>query len=291
MLSNLFHEILFRPLTNLLVLFYNIFGDLGLAIIAVTFVVRVILFPIAKKSLEHQKKLKQIQPKLKEIQEKHKNDKEKLSAEMMSLYKEHDFNPASGCLPMVVQVIIFIALYRVLIAGLGNLDQNQLYSWVSHPSTIKTSFLGIMDLGQKGATLNLGELFRLNFGKNGIDIINTGGVVLALIAGSAQFFQTKQMMKMMETRKKEEKALGTEIKKEESKNSLTEVKKPESDMASDMTEAMNKQMLYIFPLLTVFIGVTFPAGLALYWTTSTILMIGQQYILDKERRKMERNVA
>jgi YidC/Oxa1 family membrane protein insertase len=121
----LYHELLYRPLLNILVLLYDIFGDFGLAIIALTVIVRLILYPVAKKSLEHQKKLRKIQPHLKELQKKHKDDKEKLTQEMMALYKEHEFNPASGCLPLVVQFIILIALYRVFISGI-HLDVSQL---------------------------------------------------------------------------------------------------------------------------------------------------------------------
>ncbi|MBM3256189.1 MAG: YidC/Oxa1 family membrane protein insertase [Candidatus Moranbacteria bacterium] len=278
MFGTLYNEILYRPLLNLLVFFYNIFGDFGIAIIAVTVIVRLILYPIAKQSLVHQKKLKQIQPKLKELQEKHKNDKEKLTQEMMALYKEHNFNPASGCLPMIVQIIIFIALYRVLIAGLGSLDQGQLYGFIPHPGKIDTGFLDLFDLGQKSANVNFSELIKLNLGK-GIEILNAGGVVLALVAGAAQFFQTKHMMKMTEKKKQEARPTGSSG---QAGNGKREAESP--DMAGEMAEMMQKQMLYFFPLLTVFIGLTFPAGLALYWVTSTLLMIGQQHMLNRNEK-------
>ena len=176
---------------------------------------------------------------------------------------------------MIVQIIIFIALYRVLIAGLGNLDQEQLYGFIPHPGKIDTSFLNLFDLSQKSANLSFSELIKLNLGK-GIEILNTGGVILALIAGASQFFQTKHMMKMMEKKKKEE----TLNEKEKGKEEKEEKKEP--DFSTEMGEAMQKQMLYFFPFLTVFIGLTFPAGLALYWVTSTLLMIGQQWILNRE---------
>ena len=266
MLGTLYHEILYRPLLNLLVFLYNIFGDFGIAIIIVTVIVRLILYPIAKKSLEHQKALKKIQPKMKELQEKHKDDKEKLTAEMMALYKEHNFNPASGCLPMIVQFIILIALYRVFIAGI-NLDANQLYSFIAHPAKLDTSFFGLFDLGSKSMNVNFGELFKGSFAK-GLEILNWGGVVLALLAGAAQFMQTKMMVAVQAKRKVEETKKDAPEKKDEG--------------APDMAEALNKQMLYFFPLMTVYIGVILPAGLALYWVVSTALLIGQQYILDRE---------
>lgn len=271
MLGTLYHEILYRPLLNLLVFLYNIFGDFGIAIIIVTVIVRAILYPVAKKSLEHQKQLKKIQPKMKELQEKHKDDKEKLTQEMMALYKEHNFNPASGCLPMIIQLIILIALYRVFIAGIS-LDANHLYSFVTHPIKLDTTFLGLFDLGSKSVEVNFGELFKGSFAK-GLHILNWGGVILAVAAGAAQFFQTKLMIvtkeKHKETEKPQEKPAD---------------KKP--DGMPDMAEALNKQMLYFFPFMTIYIGVILPAGLALYWVVSTALLIGQQYLLDREEKQL-----
>jgi len=268
----LYHQFLYQPLLNILILLYDFLGDFGLAIIGVTILVRLVLYPIAKKSLEHQKKLKKIQPKMKELQEKHKGDKEKLTAEMMALYKEHDFNPASGCLPLIVQFIILITLYRVFIAGIS-LDANQLYSWVPHPANFNTSFLGLFDLGQKSAEVNLGKLIRLDL--SGFTIVSIGGIFLALAAGAAQFVQTKMTVAIQAKKKAEDQSAVPPI---------SQLARKE-DAAPDMAEMMNKQMLYFFPLLTVYIGLSFPAGLALYWTVSTLLLIGQQWILDREDRK------
>lgn len=265
----LYHQLLYQPLLNFLIFLYNILGDFGLAIIALTFIVRLILYPIAKKTLEHQKKLRKIQPKMKELQQKHKDDKEKLTAEMMELYKEHEFNPASGCLPLVVQFVILITLYQVFIAGI-HLDANQLYSWVTHPANFSTSFLGLFDLGQQSAEISLGKLIR--FDSTGFKLLNIGGVILAFTAGIAQFYQTKMMIASNVKKKETE----TPEQKDENKD-----KDKKEEGMPDMTEMMNKQMLYFFPLLTIYIGLSFPAGLALYWTVSTLLLIGQQWILDR----------
>lgn len=277
MLGTLYNEILYRPLLNLLVELYNIFGDFGIAIIIVTVIVRAILYPVAKKSLEHQKQLKKIQPKMKELQEKHKDDKEKLTAEMMALYKEHNFNPASGCLPMIVQLIILIALYRVFIAGIS-LDSNHLYSFVTHPVKLDTSFLGLFDLGTKSMNVNFGELFKGDFAK-GLQILNWGGVILAVAAGASQFFQTKLMIATKEKKKEEE--------TNDSRPTTNDKGQKDKDGMPDMAEALNKQMLYFFPLMTIYIGVILPAGLALYWVVSTALLIGQQYILDRNDNSEE----
>jgi len=275
MLLNFYHEALFRPLLNLLVFFYNIFGDLGFAIIALTIAVRLVLYPIAKKSLKHQKSMKEIQPKIKALQEKHKGgDKEKLTAEMMELYKEHNFNPASGCLPMIVQLIILLTLYRVFMGGL-HLDSNQLYSFVSHPEHLNTHFIGLLDLSQKSMNISLGKVFQLNFSE-GLHVVSYYGVILAILASIFQFLQTKMTIGKTMKQKQEEALKNKESQKKEDK-------KKESN-PFDISEAMNTQMLYFFPLLTFYIGVNFQSGLSLYWTVSTLLLLLQQYILDKERK-------
>jgi len=190
MLSSLYHDFLYYPLLNTLVFFYNVFGDLGLAIIVLTVLVRLVLYPVAKKSLQHQKSLKKIQPKIKALQEEYKDDKEKLTAEMMNLYKEHNFNPASGCLPLIIQFIILITLYRVFMAGF-HLDSNQLYSFIPHPSNFDTHFLGTFDLSQKSLAINFSKLFS----KEGIQVFSIGGTILALFASLAQFYQTKMTIR------------------------------------------------------------------------------------------------
>ena len=117
---------------------------------------------------------------------------------MMALYKEHEFNPASGCLPLVVQFIILIAIYRVFISGI-HLDVSQLYSWVPHPANFSTNFLGLFDLGQKAAELNIGKLLKLD--SSGFVLTNWGGLVLALMAGAAKFVQTKMTVAIQAKKK------------------------------------------------------------------------------------------
>ncbi len=102
------------PLLNLLIFFEKVIKNWGLAIILLTFVVKMILHPINKKSMQSMKAMQKIQPKLKEIQVKYKGDREKLNIEMMGLFKAHKVNPMGGCLPMLVQMPVYIALYKVL---------------------------------------------------------------------------------------------------------------------------------------------------------------------------------
>lgn len=102
------------PILHLLKLFYRVVHNYGVAIILLTILIKILLNPINRKSLESMKKMQALQPKLKEIREKFGQDKERLNREMMGLFKTHKINPMGGCLPMAVQIPIYIALYKVL---------------------------------------------------------------------------------------------------------------------------------------------------------------------------------
>lgn len=102
------------PLLWLLIFFHKIVGNWGLAIIVLTVFVKLLLHPINKKSMTSMKAMQKLQPQLKEIREKYKNDKQKLNMEMMQLFKTHKVNPMGGCLPMVIQLPVYIGLYKVL---------------------------------------------------------------------------------------------------------------------------------------------------------------------------------
>ncbi len=95
--------------------FANLTGDYGLAIILLTVAVRVIILPLTIKQTKSMQEMKRLQPKIKELQEKHKKDKQKLQQEIMKFYGEHKVNPLSGCLPLLLQLPIMFALFRVLL--------------------------------------------------------------------------------------------------------------------------------------------------------------------------------
>jgi len=167
---NIFHVVFYQPIYNLLVWFYDVlpFGGIGLAIIIVTLIVKGIVFPFTFKMLKSQRAMQELQPKIAEIREKYKDDKEKMAAELMEAYKENNVNPMASCLPLLIQLPIFWALYRVLTDGLQRIDQEELYSFVAHPGSIETMFLGI----------NLAEI----------------SIVLAVLAAIAQYFQVQRTM-------------------------------------------------------------------------------------------------
>lgn len=232
-ISTLFNEILYRPIFNGLIFLYNIIPghDLGIAIIILTILIRLALYPLFQKSIKAQKEISELQPKIKEIQAKYKKEKEKQAKELMALYKEHKVNPMSGCLPVLLQLPVFIAFIRVLQAGIKPESLSLLYSFVTNPLTINPLFLGLIDLSK-------------------------ANIFLAVLAGVTQFIQSKMMApkKQNETKKGE---------------------------GMDFAQAMTTQMTYLMPVFIIFIGLKFPAGLPLYWTTITLFGIIQQYFTNR----------
>lgn len=163
-----FFTVFYQPFYNLLVWLYVVLpvASIGIPIIVVTLLIKGALFPLTFRSLKSQKDMQEIQPKIKEIREKYKDDKEKQAQELMAVYKENNVNPLASCLPLLIQLPIFLALFRVLQEGLGEVNGEILYSFVHNPETINTLFLGI-DLAQVS-------------------------VPLAILAAIAQYFQAKQ---------------------------------------------------------------------------------------------------
>jgi YidC/Oxa1 family membrane protein insertase len=118
-----------RPIFNLLNWLFGVLGNFGLAIITLTFIVRLILFPIADKQFKSMAGMRKIQPKMKAIQERFKDDKPKLQQEMLKLYQEEKINPAAGCLPILLQIPIFYALYKVLMVSV-EMRHQPFYLWI-----------------------------------------------------------------------------------------------------------------------------------------------------------------
>ncbi len=233
----LFHTILYLPIFNLFVWLYNIIPghDVGLVILAITILVRLILWPLTSASIKSQRALQDLQPKMAAIKLEYANDKQKQTQAIMEMYKNNKVNPMASCLPMLVQLPILIALYTVLQDGLNSKNlADSLYSFVNNPGVINQISLGFLNMANPN-------------------------VVLAILAGAAQYFQAKTMM-----RKSPPVQAGAGAKDEA------------------MMAMMNKQMLYLMPVMTVVIGFKLPGGLTLYWFFGTLLMVAQQMWLSKK---------
>lgn len=180
MLSFLFNELFYRPLFNALVLLYQTaaFYDLGVAIIILTVALRLALWPLASRALRSQKELTALQPEIKRIQEKHKDNKDEQMKHVMALYKEKHVNPFSGFVPILIQLPVLFALYRVFFAGFKAGSLTALYGFVPNPGVLQHLFLGMINLA------------------------TTHNVVLAGMVGIFQFYQSRMMLRDQVKRQK-----------------------------------------------------------------------------------------
>ena len=131
-----------RPALYLLNFFYKYFGNYGVAIILVTVLIKIIFWPIAQKGLKSMKNMQKIQPKMAKLKEKYKNDKTRLNEEMMGLYKTYKVNPLGGCLPMLLQIPVFFALYKVLLQAI-ELRHAPFMLWITDLSAPDRLWIGL----------------------------------------------------------------------------------------------------------------------------------------------------
>lgn len=257
---NFFNTILVFPIINLLVLFYSAFnflklpGAFGFAIIALTAFVRVLLQPFFHKQMSTAKKMQEMKPHLDKLADKHKGDKARLQQEQLKLYQQAGINPASGCLFLIIQIPIFIALYNTLRIFLlnGNIAKaivginKVLYFPALKISTLDPWFIG----------------FNLGFTPQHAGVWYYYSI--PLLTAFLQYYQVQ--VSMPSTLKESAPAETTTDKK---------------DSAGDFQKAMNTQMKFIFPLLIGWFSFTLPVGLSLYWNIFSIFSIIQYRNLKK----------
>ncbi len=129
-----------KPLFMVLLWLYDHIGNWGWAIIALTFLVRLVLYPLTYKGMVSMQKMKEIAPKVKELQQKYKGDPQRMNAAVMELYKKHGANPLGGCLPMLLQIPVFFAIYRVLLNAV-ELQGAPWILWVTDLSRMDPTFI------------------------------------------------------------------------------------------------------------------------------------------------------
>lgn len=119
-----------KPLFYLLEILYDWLGNFGLAIMALTVLIKILFFPLANKSYRSMARMKALQPKIESLKERFKDDKMRLNQEMMNLYKKEKVNPAAGCLPLIIQIPVFFALYKVFFVTI-EMRQAPFYGWIT----------------------------------------------------------------------------------------------------------------------------------------------------------------
>ncbi len=266
LLGQVFTLIFINPTINVLsaiyhlLVFVHIPSALGFAIILLTVIIRLILYPFTLSQLKTSKKMQDLAPKLSKLKELHKEDAKKLQEETMKLYKEHGVNPAAGCLPLLVQLPLIWGLYNVL---QNAVNANPIHVMKFVNSVAYAPFLKISHAWDP-------HFFGLPMAQAPSHLLSVIGPLVLLVpilTGVFQFVQSKMMIPAV----KAEEKVKEEVQKEKGK--LTKEVKKEDDFQA----AFQTQSLYIFPIMIGFFSWTLPVGLSFYWNTFTIFGIIQQY--------------
>ncbi|OGG75217.1 hypothetical protein A3A41_03775 [Candidatus Kaiserbacteria bacterium RIFCSPLOWO2_01_FULL_54_22] len=232
MISNLFHATIYDPLYNGIIFFVGIVPshDMGLAIIALTIVVRIIIFPLSSRAIKTQMAMKRIAPEVDALKAKHKDNREAQAKAIFALYKERGVRPFASFGLVLIQFPVLIGLYWVFYAGgFPQVDPTLLYSFVQTPPSVNMEFLGLLDISQRS-------------------------LIVALLAAATQLIYTRLSM-----------------------GPRGQVTATEATLSGDMARSFDLQARYVLPVIIGVIAYTIPAAAPLYWVTSNIFMIIQEY--------------
>lgn len=257
-IGDIFNLIFLGPVINLLVLIFqalqviHIPFALGFSIVILTVLIRFLVWPLMSTQIKATKKMADLKPHLDELKRKHQDDKKAFAQAQMALYKEHGVNPAGGCLPALIQIPIFIALYQAIInilpgdgGNIGFINSLLYFQNLKLPESIDPNFFGL-NLGVKPA----------DFGKQGVYLL-----LVPLITALLTFIQSKM------TLPKPVRHYQTDSPKEEK----------EKESMEDSMVKVQSQMVYFMPVMIGYFAFSFPIGLAIYWNAYTILGIVQQH--------------
>lgn len=245
MLGFIWNNILINPILNALAALYEFTGNLGIALIFFTILMKLITIPTTLPAMKMAKKQKEIQPELNKIKEKYKYDKKKQAELQMELFKKHGINPASGCLTTIITLFLMIAVYRVVVMFTVNADLGSLNSRIYFPAL---RFASLSEIRTSFTYLNLSKPDPF--------------YIMPVLAALLQFLATKMMVPAAL-----KKALEKNVKQT-----------PEKE--DDMMMAMQQQNLYLMPLMFFMFGLTLPSGAMLYILVSTLFQIVQSYYFN-----------
>ena len=250
-LEPLWDTFLVHPLMALAVTAYGIAHDFGLAIVLVTLFIRLAVYPLYRTQIRSQRAMQELGPAMEELKKKYGKDRQRFAEEQMKLYKERGVNPAAGCLPLLLQLPLLFALYSAIVqlgCGLGHSIGATCASALTHDeaSNILISFLP--NPIPEGSTLDTSAhwLPWLTSGLHERDPF----LILPIVAGLLQLIASVMAMPQKQVQ------------------------------TTDPNARMFQSMAYTFPIMTVVLGASFPAGLTLYWIATTTFQIVQQYFVS-----------
>ena len=251
---------------NILEFLYGFTHNYGLAIILLTIIIRVLMYPLMQKQMTSMTETQRIQPLMQEIQRKYKSDKEKMNQELMKLYKEHNVNPMGGCLPLLIQMPILILFFQVLrefeyyIPNTNVIDGG--FLWIKNTAIVK-----VLENGAEVAKIVAGLAAPDQlFGVLPESVPMIGGTpigILPILVGATMYIQQKLTTPAMPS-------------------------SSQSSSSSNPAAGTQKMMTTIMPLMIGFISFTLPSGLSLYWVTSTVFGIGQQLLINKKKESSQK---
>jgi YidC/Oxa1 family membrane protein insertase len=248
---------LFQALFILLAFFYKVVGDIGIAIVLLTIVIRALLVPLYRQQLVSQRRMQLLQPELKEMSRRYKGDRQRQMAAQQELYRERGVNPLSGCLPLLLQMPLLYIMYQVIRDGLTNFNVNPML----HVFGVQLFSLNCSDAPQflDAAHQHVKPcidtivpwLLGINAGQPHLDIVvmGVGTSILAIVSALLQIVQSKMTLPATD---------------------------PRNDDPSTRTQ---RQMLILLPVIFVVFAGALPAGLYIYYIVSTIFGIAQQYLI------------
>lgn len=270
----MFEVLIVQPIFNLLMLIYSLIpgGDFGIALIIFTIIIRFALYPLLKRQLHQTQLMRKLQPQLAKIKERNKGNKQVEAMQMMELYKKHGVSPFRSILILLIQLPIFIGLYQVIQIVTLHRDQisKHMYDVFERIGPIKQLIDNPDDFNHK--MLGFIDLTKTAFSDG---TVNVALLILALISAVTQYIMSKQTMPHTGPRK-----------------SLRQVMREAADGKahdqSDVNAAVMENMVKIMPIMMLFIMVSLPGALALYYTMSNLVAVAQQhYLLSRDQEELE----
>ena len=272
----------------LLNLIYGVVNNYGLAIILFTIAVQIILLPFSIKQQKTMIKNNKIQAKVKELQEKYKNDQVRLGQETMDLYKAEKMSPCSGCLGSILQLILFVSIFYLVrqpLTYMERLDADKINQYVEKYQISQQSNYKEIDIIREAKKAG-DDSISIDMNFLGIDLSNVpsrnwGDPTVYIIPG---LYVISSIISMRITMNAGKKKLTKEEKEEEERKKREQkalIKADDDDDEFDTVEAMNKQMMFMMPIMAVSVALVAPLGLALYWLINNISSTIQRLIINR----------
>lgn len=265
---------------------YGVVNNYGIAIIIFTIIFKIVMLPISVKQQKSMKKNTDMQKKVSEIQEKYSNDQVRQSQELMDLYKQEHYNPFSGCLTSIIQMIIVLSMFYLVsqpLTYMKHIEPGVIDSYVSQITEETGTTPRYREIAVIKAMGEKDENVKLNMNFLGLDLsdipsenyTNWKVYIIPVLYVFTSFISTKLISLVSKDSKKEEKE-DKKANEEKSENKETEA----------MAE-MNKQMQLMVPIMSVSIALIAPLGLALYWLVGNLFAMAERLVLNKFFRKEE----